>query len=537
MWPFLSLLPADMLGKINLVYVFGQSATEVLFTTVDEQVYSLGTNSSGCLGVGDNQSSLEPRCIEMFNGLKIASIVAGSGPHVLLLTQDGEIYTWGHNSYMQLGNGGTAPGVQPSLLSRHINHRVVQVSCGSHHSMVLTAEGEVYTWGYNNCGQIGSGSTANQGSPRKVTACIGSKRISDISCGQTTSIAVTDSGEVYSWGYNGNGQLGVGNNVNQTNPCRIAALQGVVVTQVVCGYAHALALTDNGSVFGWGANSYGQLGSGNKANTVTPLQVATNIGRVTTIAATHYSHSSAARNQHGHIYMWGQLRQQATPDPRLTNFHNLNAVFTGFSSPPVTWIMISISIRLSLIASVAGCSEVEPSVQQSVSRAFNDENSADLRILVEGKYIHVHKSILKIRCDYFKRMFQSHWDENDQDVIEINGYSYAVVYSFVYWLYTDHVELPAEDTIGLLDLATSYCEEGLKRQCQKLIKESIAEDNVALVYAAAIKYSAKELQDFCFQFCLNHLTRVVQTDSFKLLDKEIMYKLVCEAAKNGAFKR
>ncbi|XP_078492828.1 RCC1 and BTB domain-containing protein 1-like [Ciona intestinalis] len=182
-------------------------------------------------------------------------------------------------------------------------------------------------------------------------------------------------------------------------------------------------------------------------------------------------------------------------------------------------------------------SEVEPSVQQSVSRAFNDETSADLKILVEGKHILVHKSILKIRCEYFKRMFQSHWDENNQDVIEITGYNYPVVYSFLRWLYTDQVELPTEDIIGLLDLATSYCENGLKRQCQKLIKESIVDENAALLYAAAIKYNAKELQDFCFQFCLNHMTKVVQTENFKLLDKEVLYELVLEASKHGAFKR
>uniref|UniRef100_F6YMX2 RCC1 and BTB domain-containing protein 1 n=1 Tax=Ciona intestinalis TaxID=7719 RepID=F6YMX2_CIOIN len=526
MWPLLSLLPPCLLEKINLVFTFGQSATEVIFTTLDEKVYSLGTNTSGCLGVGDNSSSLEPRLLESFSGQKIISLSAGSGPHVLVLTQDGGVYSWGHNSYMQLGNGGTSPGTSPSLLSRNISNKVVQIACGSHHSMALTTEGEVYTWGYNNCGQIGSGSTANQGSPRKVTACIGNKRIIDITCGQTTSLCVTDSGEVYSWGYNGNGQLGVGNNVNQTNPCRVAALQGVVIAQVVCGYAHALALTDNGVVFGWGANSYGQLGSGNKANTCTPLQVATRIGRVVCLAATHYSHSSAARNQSGHIYMWGQLRQQATPEPKPTNFTDLNAVFAGFSSPPVSWRAMIVT------------SEVEPSVQQSVSRAFNDETSADLKILVEGKHILVHKSILKIRCEYFKRMFQSHWDENNQDVIEITGYNYPVVYSFLRWLYTDQVELPTEDIIGsLLDLATSYCENGLKHQCQKLIKESIVVENAALLYAAAIKYNAKELQDFCFQFCLNHMTKVVQTESFKLLDKEVLYELVLEASKHGAFKR
>ena len=83
-----------------------------------------------------------------------------------------------------------------------------------------------------------------------------------ITCGQTSSMAVLENGEVYGWGYNGNGQLGLGNNINQLNPQRVTGLQGVVVTSVVCGYAHTLAVTDEGSLYAWGANSYGQLGTG-----------------------------------------------------------------------------------------------------------------------------------------------------------------------------------------------------------------------------------------------------------------------------------
>ena len=67
---------------------------------------------------------------------------------------------------------------------------------------------------------------------------------------------------MYGWGYNGNGQLGLGNNINQLNPQRVTGLQGVVVTMVVCGYAHTLAVSDEGALYAWGANSYGQLGTG-----------------------------------------------------------------------------------------------------------------------------------------------------------------------------------------------------------------------------------------------------------------------------------
>ena len=118
-----------------------------------------------------------------------------------------------------------------------------------------------------------------------------------IACGQTNSMAVLENGEVYGWGYNGNGQLGLGNNINQLNPCRVTALQGVVVTSVMCGYAHTMAVTDEGGLYAWGANSYGQLGTGNKANCCTPTRVGQELGRVVEVGATHYNHISAAITQ------------------------------------------------------------------------------------------------------------------------------------------------------------------------------------------------------------------------------------------------
>jgi alpha-tubulin suppressor-like RCC1 family protein len=84
---------------------------------------------------------------------------------------------------------------------------------------------------------------------------------------------------VYGWGYNGNGQLGLGSSVNQLNPCRVLNLQGIVITKVVCGYAHTMALSDVGALYVWGANSYGQLGTGNRSNVSLPVHVASEIGR------------------------------------------------------------------------------------------------------------------------------------------------------------------------------------------------------------------------------------------------------------------
>ena len=83
------------------------------------------------------------------------------------------------------------------------------------------------------------------------------------------------------------------------------------------------------------------------------------------------------------------------------------------------------------------------------------------------------------------------------------------------YLYSDEVNLLPEDTIGLLDLADSYCENKLKKRCEELIMQGITIENAAMLYATAIKYLAHDLEEFCFKFCLSHMTAVTQTDAFR----------------------
>ena len=90
--------------------------------------------------------------------------------------------------------------------------------------------------------------------------------------------------------------------------------------------------------------------------------------------------------------------------------------------------------------------------------------------------------------------------------------------------------------LGLLDLANAYCEVPLKQACERIIKCGITVDNAAMLYAAAIKYDAKELEDFCFRFVLNHMTAVTQSEAFMHLDEAITKNLIRMAAQLGAFK-
>ena len=257
----------------------------------NDDVYSLGSNSAGCLGVESLTSSLTPmkvdalcgkgikglqwflennrainaifkrRCYE-FVSLSIVGFSYGAGPHVVAYTHDGLLYAWGHNGFCQLGLGNSCQTVVPSLVTGSLTgKKVVQVACGSHHTMALTSDGDIYAWGQNSSGQVGCGSTANQPTPRRVSAVIGNCKIVSIACGQTSSFAISENGEVciiifirvrwktfeghiylsccfqvYAWGYNGNGQLGIGNTVNQYNPTKVVIPSAFIISVILYNF-------------------------------------------------------------------------------------------------------------------------------------------------------------------------------------------------------------------------------------------------------------------------------------------------------------
>ncbi|TNN53874.1 RCC1 and BTB domain-containing protein 1 [Liparis tanakae] len=496
-WPLFSLLSAEELAAVRQACVFGMSANEAVYITHANEVFVFGMNSSSCLGTGDSVSTIVPKKLDFLQGKKL--------------------FAWGHNAYSQLGNGNANQGLSPLLVTASPqNKKVRQVACGSHHSMALTLDGEVFSWGYNNCGQIGSGSTANQPQPRRVTGCLQGKSAAGITCGQTSSMALMDNGEVYGWGYNGNGQLGIGNNGNQLTPCRLAALQGLCMQQVIAGNSHCLALTDEGLLYAWGANTYGQLGTGNKSNHLSPV-----------------------------LIMADKERRELVVDDKN---HKGLAPFSccGFHS------ILTLSV-LSFYQDRGGrslpfdthVSSQDPkrsehddfmTVGEALRKEFDSPDTADLKFSVDGKCIHVHKAVLKIRCEHFRSMFRSQWTEDQQDVIEIGQFSYPVYRSFLQFLYTDTVDLPPEDAIGLLDLATSYCENRLKRLCQQIIKRGINVENAFTLLSAAIRYDAEDLEVFCFRFCVNHLTQVTQTGAFWQVDGAMLKEFISKASRCGAFK-
>lgn len=523
-WEIFSSLEEDFMSTVRIVYVFGEYGKDALLVDRNDDVYALGSTVKKYLGLSDVSSTpgpmkVKPLCQKGIQGFACSFYC--SPYFVMAVTLSGDLLSWGNNNKCQLGLGFS--GTPPSQIGLTMRHQVAQVACGWDHTLALTCAGEVYAWGDNGCGQLGFGTTTNQPSPCKVTKEIGRERCVGIACCSSSSMALLESGEVFGWGGNSAGELGLGHNTNQTTPSRVTDLSGVVIQKVVCGSSHAMALSNEGVLYTWGNNSYGQLGTGNTEGRNCPFKMPTNMGRVVEIAASCYSGTSAAATQAGKVYRWGEWKDGKLTSPTETPFDSIHDVLAHYANPAITWKPIKLDMSRSNKA------------WKSLKMAFNDSSTSDLKFCVEGKLIYVHKVILKFRSEHFYSMFQSHW-QNDKETLDITTYPYNVYNAFLEYLYTGEVQLPLEDAIGLLDLANAYGETELKHLCERVIKTGIRVENVATVYAAAIKCDAKELEEFCLRFAQKHMTAVVRTEAFDRLEGSIIKTFVSKAADYGAFK-
>ncbi|MGO8670750.1 MAG: PKD domain-containing protein [Capsulimonadaceae bacterium] len=237
--------------------------------------------------------------------------IACGGGHTLVLQPDGALWAWGFNGSGQLGDGTTTTTASPVRVTPSTGlTNVVAMSAGTDHSMALQS-GDVWTWGFNDFGQLGNDSVTNSDVPVQVS---GLTNVVAVAGGGAHSLALQSNGDVWAWGYNVYGQIGLppptspGGSLDKLAPVQVSGLPAV--TAIAGGYYHSLAIGSDGVVRAWGANWDGQLGNGTTTNSSTPVEADVPVvvtgtvpTTVTSIAAGAY-HSLALRSD-GTVWAWG----------------------------------------------------------------------------------------------------------------------------------------------------------------------------------------------------------------------------------------
>jgi alpha-tubulin suppressor-like RCC1 family protein len=271
-----------------------------------QALYSWGSNDWGQLGAGSSGEGtptpvVQPAAVAAPAGVHFRT-VAGGGAHSLGLSTTGQVYSWGADFSGQLGLGSTGGYPTPQAVGVP-GGPVSAVAAGSVHSLALTASGQIYAWGANLFGQLGNGTASDAHAPVLVAAPSG-VTFTAIAAGGDHSLALSSTGQVYAWGANFSGQLGTGTTRASSTPVVSVAPAGVTFTAIAAGTSHNLALSTTGQIYAWGFNASGQLGNGTNASSLTMTPVSMPGGATATGIATGGSHSLALTTT-GQVYEWG----------------------------------------------------------------------------------------------------------------------------------------------------------------------------------------------------------------------------------------
>ncbi|KAG8235151.1 hypothetical protein J437_LFUL015191, partial [Ladona fulva] len=297
---------SDVLSSLRPSHIAGGSKS-LFVVSHDGKVYSCGEGTNGRLGLGHRSNVASPRQITSLNQYVVCKVAVHSGgKHALALTVDGKVFSWGEGDDGKLGHGSCLSIHSPRLIEALRTKRIRDVACGSSHSAAVTASGELYTWGLGEYGRLGHGDLVSQFRPKRVRALAG-LRVIQVACGSrdAQTLALTLDGSVFSWGDGDFGKLGRGGSEGCTLPRNIERLNGQGVIQVECGAQFSLALTEAGEVWTWGKGDYFRLGHGSDRHARRPIKVeGALLGRRVVQVAVGALHCLAVTDD-GQVFAWG----------------------------------------------------------------------------------------------------------------------------------------------------------------------------------------------------------------------------------------
>ncbi|GMP23133.1 hypothetical protein CsSME_00000846 [Camellia sinensis var. sinensis] len=193
---------------------------------------------------GDETLSALPCLVTLNPGVRIATVAAG-GRHTLALSDAGALLAFGWGLYGQCGQGSTDDELSPICVSSLLGIQIEGVAAGLWHTVCISADGDVYSFGGNQFGQLGTGTDQAETLPRLLDApSLENNHAKIVSCGARHSAVVTDDGKVFCWGWNKYGQLGLGDVIDRNIPSQVP-IDGCVSKNIACGWWHTLMLAES----------------------------------------------------------------------------------------------------------------------------------------------------------------------------------------------------------------------------------------------------------------------------------------------------
>ncbi len=296
-------LRAGFALALGLSTTYAAGAAAPALAAAGDTVWTAGLNSDGQLGDGTRTNRPSFAAVTSMGGV---DDIAGGRQHVLAL-RDGSVYAWGDGNRGALGSGSTSDQTTPRQVAGL--SAVTAITTGHYGSYALLGDGTVRAWGYNDSGQLGDGTQTRRLVPVTVKKASGSplNDVTQVAAGRDFAMALLGTGKVRTWGRGLDGELGNGTTPTaQTSPVNVKKADGTAlsgVKQVAAGRNHTLALLNDGTVWAWGENGYGQVGDGTLVDKNLAVRITGLSGVVDVEAGAEFS---VAVLGNGTVKTWGR---------------------------------------------------------------------------------------------------------------------------------------------------------------------------------------------------------------------------------------
>lgn len=296
------------LGQAIIVEEVVCSESSILILSNKGDVFMLNSIGSG---------TITPSLVEGFESAAIVHIASHcEGKHYLALSAEQEVYSWGAGEGGRLGHGDANPRETPTKIPTLSDKCIVKIFCGATYSAAITQNGELYTWGRGTYGRLGHGTSDDKFSPVLVQALKGHNVIDvALGTGDSHTLCVTEEGLLFAWGDGDFGKLGNGTINGSQLPLQIESLSRII--RVYSGAQFSVALSADGVIYTWGKGHGGRLGHGNSDQYNIPKIVEALAGKKIINIAVGSAHCFALSST-GELYGWGRNDYQQICPPSIS---------------------------------------------------------------------------------------------------------------------------------------------------------------------------------------------------------------------------
>nr|XP_027205341.1 RCC1 and BTB domain-containing protein 1-like [Dermatophagoides pteronyssinus] len=365
--------------------------------------------------------------------------------------------------------------------------RFEMIACGWDHLLLLRLDGTVFALGDNYYGQLANISQSSY----DTVVNTGLKNVKIIACGAYHSLALTNTNQIYSWGCNANGQLGLDDIFNRSTPSMVT-FSDSPIKNIAAGMYYSLFLFEDGQIFRCGYDE--SYIDDDDQNLMVPTKLP--IENVLSVACKNDLSFSFFLDQSSHYYVMDDLDDE-NEDEELVSLKKLDG-------PPKSFVEASMPFESSI---TFGLTPIIPVFESNDPISFiellDNPDNYDVEFIIGDKRILASKCHLRMSSKYYNRMFSGDWQENKQVII--NSYSYDVYYSYLRKLHNGYIQINRYNIIELIDLANCYGDEQLFKHCKTFILTDLNEWSLFTYLPLITKYEINETYGKLFGLTINNI--------------------------------